>query len=72
MMRCGFCGYEFDPQQADTACPSCPLSGGCQLFCCPRCGYQIPGESKLITWLKRLRRRLETTLTTKETWHGSD
>jgi rubredoxin len=51
-MKCGFCDYEFDPDEAETACQSCPLVKGCHLIRCPQCGYEMPPEPKLITWLR--------------------
>lgn len=56
-MRCGFCGYEFDPTEADAACAGCPLVGDCHLIRCPRCGYEMPPEAKLVSWLRGLRQR---------------
>jgi len=56
-MRCGFCGYEFDPADVEIACSGCPLAGDCHLIRCPRCGYEMPPEAKLVGWLRRLRRR---------------
>ena len=26
---------------------------------CPRCGYEMPPEAKLITWLRKVRARLD-------------
>ncbi len=51
-MKCPLCGTEFsvgDP----AACKRCPLAGsGCNLVCCPNCGYEWPAESKVITKMK--------------------
>jgi rubredoxin len=52
-MKCGFCGLEFDPNDADQACDSCPVSTGCHLVRCPRCGYEMPPESKVGRWLRK-------------------
>lgn len=57
-MRCDFCGHEFDPGDAEAACAGCPLAGDCHLIRCPRCGYEMPPEAKLVTWLRRLYQRL--------------
>jgi Fe2+ transport system protein FeoA len=54
-VRCGFCGYEFNWDRAQTACTACPLARGCHLVCCPQCGYQMPPEAKLVGWLRHLR-----------------
>lgn len=56
-MKCGFCGNEFDPAQANMACGSCPLVKGCHLVRCPRCGYEMPPEAKLVRWLNGLKDR---------------
>ncbi len=58
-MKCGFCGYEFEPSDAQSACNGCPLVPGCHLLRCPRCGYEMPPEAKLIGWLRKLRRKPE-------------
>lgn len=55
MTRCGYCGYKFSETEAVPACRGCPLAGGCRLVRCPRCGYEMPPEPKLLTWLRRLR-----------------
>jgi hypothetical protein len=52
--RCDFCGHRFELDEAESACTSCPLSGGCHLIRCPRCGYEMPPESKLVGWARRL------------------
>ena len=56
-MKCGYCGHEFGPEEAGTACGSCPLVKGCHLVRCPRCGYEMPPEARLITWLSDLKRK---------------
>jgi hypothetical protein len=56
-MKCGFCGYEFEPADAQSACEGCPLVPGCHLLRCPRCGYEMPPEAKLITLLRTWRGR---------------
>ena len=52
-MICSFCGYTFDPAEAQEACEACPLHRGCHLIRCPRCNYEMPPESKLLGWLRR-------------------
>jgi rubredoxin len=56
-MRCGFCNYEFDPKHAETVCRGCLLSGNCQLIRCPRCGYEMQQEAKLIGWWRKWRHK---------------
>ncbi len=54
-MTCGLCGLEFDPARAERACNGCPLVGDCGLIRCPRCGYEMPPEAKLVAWLRAAR-----------------
>ncbi len=56
-MECGFCGYRFDSAAAVVGCRGCPLVKGCHLVRCPRCGYEMPPESKLLTRLRQLGKR---------------
>jgi len=57
MTVCLLCGYEFD--EAHLSCGAgCPLAAlqGCQLKCCPNCGYQSVDERK--STLAQLLRRV--------------
>jgi hypothetical protein len=59
-MHCPLCGCEFDA--SDRSCQTdCPMAAiqGCNLVCCPNCGYQMVDESK--SGLARLLRRLTHT-----------
>jgi len=52
-VKCPLCGHEFE--EAREACSACPLHAkGCGMVCCPRCGYTIPGESKVLKLIKRI------------------
>ncbi|MFH1650673.1 MAG: hypothetical protein ABID87_01000 [Chloroflexota bacterium] len=51
-MKCPLCGLEFNPDEAQAACASCPLARGCHLVRCPNCGYEIPRETGLVKLLK--------------------
>jgi uncharacterized C2H2 Zn-finger protein len=56
MITCPLCGYVFD--ETALACQAgCPLASvqGCNLLCCPNCGYQMVDERK--SALVRLLRR---------------
>jgi rubredoxin len=55
-VKCSFCGYEFDPADGTSACGGCPLVKGCHLLRCPRCGYEMPPEAKLLRWWRMKRR----------------
>jgi len=48
-IQCTMCGQQFDPNQ-HLACQACPMHSGCNLVCCPACGYQTvdPGRSKIV------------------------
>ncbi len=57
MTTCPLCGFQFDP--AGLSCAAhCPLAAvqGCQLVCCPHCGYPLVDErqSRLATFLRRV------------------
>jgi hypothetical protein len=49
------CGTLFDPGE-HAACQSCPLVKGCNLVCCPVCGYETvdPERSRLVQALRML------------------
>lgn len=38
-ITCPMCGHTFDPDLHAT-CAACPLKKGCQLVCCPACGFE--------------------------------
>ena len=46
LLTCPLCGHRFDAA-GHAACKSCPVQSGCELVCCPECGYQMvnPGKS---------------------------
>ena len=58
MSDCPLCGYTVTDSQKMTACRGCPFGKGCELTCCPQCGYQWPETSVLVTWWRRWRNRL--------------
>jgi predicted Zn-ribbon and HTH transcriptional regulator len=54
-MKCSLCGYEFNKDQMEkTKCSACPEFMGCELLCCPNCGYRFVEESKIVNILRRL------------------
>jgi hypothetical protein len=62
---CPLCGATFDA--AGQGCrPSCPLSKGCHVVCCPSCGYSFPQEAGLAGGLRRLLDRLKPEKDRKE------
>lgn len=69
---CPLCGASFS--RSTVIChPSCPLSAGCKLICCPACGYQIPDENRMTVsgalkrfWLRRHAIRNSTPLEAAE------
>jgi rubredoxin len=54
LITCTMCGHRFDPAVHQT-CGSCPLQRGCQLVCCPACGFEMvnPERSLLARLAKR-------------------
>ena len=64
--QCPLCGFTFDAT-ALTCHTSCPLSKGCNIVCCPNCGYQVPDEDRMRVagslkraWKTHLSKREET------------
>lgn len=55
---CAMCGFRFDPA-THLSCTACPLHSGCQLACCPNCGYDDvdPNQSVLARFVGRLFRK---------------
>jgi hypothetical protein len=57
MLTCPLCGTQFDPNQ-HLSCQACPLQRGCQLSCCPNCGFEMVNVQKSVLarlatrWLK--------------------
>jgi Fe2+ transport system protein FeoA len=58
-VQCPLCGTNFDPA-GNRACGSCPLNRGCQVVCCPSCGFETVDveKSRLVTGLTNLISRL--------------
>jgi hypothetical protein len=46
------CGYEFE--ESDATCESCAHIGGCSLAKCPHCGFEIPKETKVVKFFKKV------------------
>ena len=45
LLTCPLCGHRFEAA-GHVACKSCPLQSGCQVVCCPACGYQTVDPHK--------------------------
>ena len=56
-VRCALCGYRFQPSAETMSCAGCPINRRCRLISCPNCGYEFPGESRIVEFLRRLFRR---------------
>ena len=51
--HCSLCGHHFEG--AGNECrKGCPFGKGCNLICCPRCGYQFVTESRVVHLLKKI------------------
>ena len=50
---CPLCGHRF--RHGDEKCHSCPLSSekGCNVVCCPNCGYSFSEDSRVVEWFRR-------------------
>jgi Fe2+ transport system protein FeoA len=55
VITCSMCGHVFEAT-TNTACRECPLQKGCQLVCCPACGFETvdPSQSRLARWAGRI------------------
>jgi len=53
MIKCGFCGHEFDEKDGVAACGCCPLHITCDKSKCPKCGFEISKEPAIIKFIKR-------------------
>lgn len=53
---CGLCGARFTHEGRD--CSACPLSMGCEVVCCPSCGYTFPRGSHVVDWLTSMWKRI--------------
>lgn len=65
-MKCAFCGYTYEQDEASLVCQGCGLFGGCHLTKCPRCGYEQPQEPAVVQWLRRWRARRAIETATRE------
>jgi len=54
-ITCAMCGHTFNPAQ-HRGCAACPLQSGCQLACCPNCGFEAvdPSQSVLASAFAKL------------------
>jgi hypothetical protein len=50
-MICGFCGQDFDGEEAKSFCQGCVMNVSCKKIKCPNCGYEMPREP---AWLKKI------------------
>ncbi|MGZ6125775.1 MAG: hypothetical protein ACXWLR_12495 [Myxococcales bacterium] len=53
MTACALCGFRYD-ERAQGCRPSCPLSRGCSLVCCPNCGHGAVKEGPLAQGVRKL------------------
>lgn len=70
---CPLCQSRFDAEGQGCR-PSCPMSKGCKVLCCPSCGYSFPQEEsglagRLRSWLDRRARRSAPAPTTTRKAH---
>lgn len=69
-VRCDFCGFEFDPACTEACCQGCPLTQGCSRITCPRCGYEMLPEAKLIGLMRQVKDRWQALIRkTKQARH---
>jgi hypothetical protein len=55
-VTCPLCAIDFD----EAICPpSCPMSHGCAMVRCPRCGYEFVEDGAIAALFRRLFKRSE-------------
>jgi Fe2+ transport system protein FeoA len=55
LLICNLCGHKFE-EGAKAPCGECPLHKGCELTCCPNCGYtnfHFPDAKKPLNFWKK-------------------
>jgi transposase len=52
-ITCPLCGATYAETEGRGCRGGCPVSSGCNLLACPRCGYEVPAQTKLTRWLSR-------------------
>ncbi len=66
-MDCPLCGLDFE----GVAChSSCPMSHGCEMVRCPRCGYEFVEEGWIVKKLRRLAAAIEKARNHDSSAHG--
>ncbi|MCX8116923.1 MAG: hypothetical protein N3G78_03185 [Desulfobacterota bacterium] len=55
--RCPLCAQPFTPGEGP--CRGCLFSKGCDLLCCPHCGYSYRERSALLELFKSLWRKVK-------------
>lgn len=58
--HCSLCGLEFEGASCHS---SCPMSSGCAMVRCPRCGYEFVEDGAVAKLLRRLFKRRDTDAT---------
>jgi hypothetical protein len=56
LFACSLCGCRFT--HGGQVCGACPMSTGCELVKCPRCGFQFPRTSRIAETLSKLWKRI--------------
>ncbi|MFZ5986331.1 MAG: hypothetical protein ACOYWZ_04280 [Bacillota bacterium] len=54
MMKCSFCGFEFNIENSRNGCAGCPMNKSCGKVKCPNCNYEMypEPEFKLFNTIK--------------------
>ncbi|HTO99380.1 MAG TPA: hypothetical protein VMK66_20170 [Myxococcales bacterium] len=53
MITCALCGFRYQ-EDAQGCRPSCPMSRGCSLVCCPNCGHGVAKEGPVAKGVRKL------------------
>jgi len=53
VLTCALCGATYTEAEGRACHRACALARGCVLLACPRCGYEVPGPTRVTRWLSR-------------------
>jgi hypothetical protein len=53
MIKCSFCGHEFNEHDGKVCCSGCPMSKTCNKLKCSNCGFEMLKEPGIIKFIKR-------------------
>jgi len=55
-LKCSLCGHKFDENMANSLCAECniKITKNCNLAACPNCGFEMPKDSHMSRFFKKI------------------